>query len=114
MRKLKLNINNKDYVLELDRTSIKWLEASGFNLEDFLKKPITFRELLWNALFIKNHQDVNPNLAMKLMDSYAKQHSEGMVNKVVKFAMEEYNSFIDALTDTDSEKTEEELEIIEQ
>lgn len=114
MRKLKLNINNKDYVLELDRTSIKWLEAAGFNLEDFLKKPITFREYLWTSLFIKNHQDVNPTLAIKLMDTYANEKGNNMVNKVVRFAYEEYDSFINALTDTNSEKTEEELEIIEQ
>jgi len=114
MRKLKLNINNKDYVLELDRTSIKWLEAVGFSLEDFLKKPITFREYLWTSLFLKNHQDVNPTLAIKLMDTYAQAKGERMVNKVVKFAYDEYNSFINALTDTDSEKTEEELEIMEQ
>ena len=36
MRQLKLEINKKTYVLELDRTSIKWLEAVGFNMEDFL------------------------------------------------------------------------------
>ena len=48
------------------------------------------------------------------MDTYASEHSENMVNKVVRFAYEEYDSFINALTDTDSEKMEEELEIIEQ
>lgn len=114
MRQLKLEINKKTYVLELDRTSVKWLEAVGFNMEDFLKKPITFREYLWTSLFLKNHKDVNPTLAIKLMDTYASEHSENMVNKVVRFAYEEYDSFINALTDTDSEKMEEELEIIEQ
>ncbi len=114
MRKLKLRIREKDYVLEFDRTSIKWLEAVGFNLEEFNKKPITFRENLWQCLFLKNHQDVNPALAIKLMDSYAEEKGQNMVNKVVKFAFEEYTAFIDALTDTNSEKTEESLEIVEQ
>ena len=114
MRKLKLKIRDKDYVLEFDRTSIKWLEANGFNLEEFNKKPITFREYLWQCLFLKNHQDVNPNLAIKLMESYALEKGQNMVNKVVKFAFEEYVSFINALTDTNSEKIEEELEIVEQ
>ena len=114
MRQLKLKINNKEYVLEFNRTSIKWLEAVGFDLEEFNRKPITFREYLWTCLFLKNHQDVNPTLAIKLMDTYASEHGENMVNKVVKFAFEEYTSFINALTDTNSEKTEEELEIVEQ
>ena len=93
MRKLKLKIRDKDYVLEFDRTSIKWLEANGFNLEEFNKKPITFREYLWQCLFLKNHQDVNPNLAMKLMDSYGEEKGQNMVNKVVRFAFEEYVAF---------------------
>ena len=114
MRKLNLKIKNKDYILEFDRNSIKWLEAVGFDLEAFNRKPITFREYLWTCLFLKNHQDVNPTLAIKLMDSYAEEKGQNMVNKVVKFAFEEYTAFINALTDTNSEKTEEELEITEQ
>jgi predicted hydrolase (HD superfamily) len=114
MRKLKLHINEKDYTLEFDRESIRWLEATGFSFEEFEKKPITFREYLWNSLFVKNHKDVNPSLALKLMDSYAEEKGNKMVNKVINFAVEEYTAFINALADTDSEKKEEELEIIEQ
>ena len=114
MKSVKLNINNKDYVLAMDRNTIKWLEANGFIYDDFLKKPITYRDLLWTSLFVKNHKEVNPNLALKLMDSYASEHGENMVNKVVKFANDEYLSFINALVGTDSEKNEEELQIIEQ
>ena len=114
MRKLKLKINEKDYVLEYDRDSIKWLEAAGFTTEEFIKKPVTYREILWQALFIKNHREVNPSLAIKLMDTYAEDKGEKMVNKVVAFAFEEYTAFINALAGTNSEKIEEELEIIEQ
>ena len=67
MRKLKLKINDKDYTLEMTRDSIKWLEAVGFSIEDFDKKPVTFYDLLWTSLFITNHKDVNPSLAIKLM-----------------------------------------------
>lgn len=114
MRVLKLKINDKNYSLCLDRESIKWLEASGFAYEDFVRKPVTYRELLWACLFVREHKDVNPSLAIKLMDTYAAEHGENMVNKVVKFASDEYLSFINALADTDSEKNEEELEIVEQ
>jgi len=114
MRKLKLHINDKDYVLELDRDSVKWLESVGFDLQEFYKKPLTYRENLWQCLFVKNHREVNPNLAVKLMDSYAEEKGQNMVNKVVRFAIEEYEAFFNALTDTNSEKKEEELEITEQ
>jgi len=113
MRSVKLNINDKDYLLAMDRNTIKWLEAHGFVYEDFLSKPVTYRELMWTCLFVKNHPDVSANLALKLMDTYAREHGENMVNQVVKFANEEYIAFINALTDTDSTKNEK-LEIIEQ
>lgn len=111
MRKLKLKINDKDYTLEMNRDSIKWLEAKGFSIEEFDKKPITYYDLIWTSLFLANHKDINPNLAIKLMDTY--QKSGKNPSKVVKFAIEEYQAFTNALADIDSMENEEELEIIE-
>ena len=68
MRKLKLKINDKDYTLEMNRSSIKWLEAHGFSIADFEAKPLTYYDLLWTSLFGANHKDVNPNLAIKLLE----------------------------------------------
>ena len=111
MRKLKLKINDKDYTLEMTRDSIKWLEAMGFSIEEFDRKPITFYDIIWTSLFLANHKDVNPNLAMKLMDTYQKEGKNP--SKVVKFAIEKYQSFMNALADIDSKENDEELEIIE-
>ena len=111
MRKLKLKINDKDYTLEMNRDSIKWLEAVGFSIEEFDKKPVTFYDLVWTSLFVANHKDVNPNLALKLMETYQKSGKNPA--KVVKFAIEEYQSFMSALADIDSMENSEELEIIE-
>lgn len=110
MRKLKLKINDKDYTLEMTRDSIKWLEAMGFSIEEFDRKPITFYDLIWTSLFIANHKDVNPNLALKLMDTY--QQSGKKTAKVVKFGIEEYQAFMRALADIDSKENDGELEII--
>jgi len=116
MRQLKLKIEDKEYILEYNRDSIKWLEAVGFDIEQLTIKPLTYREILWQSLFVKNYGNtVNPNLALKLMDTYTKEHGGKMTAKVVKFALDEYTAFFNALADTNSEKTEEEeLEIIEQ
>ena len=111
MRKLKLKINDKDYTLEMNRNSIKWLEANGFSIEEFDRKPITFYDLIWTSLFLANHSDVNPNLALKLMETY--QKSGKSPSKVIKFAIEEYQAFMSALTDINSTENDEELEIIE-
>ena len=42
MEKLRGNINEKNYKLQLNRTSIKWLEANGFSIVDFENKPLTW------------------------------------------------------------------------
>ena len=109
MRKLKLHIENKDYTLQMNRLSIKWLEASGFSIQDFDKKPVTYYDMLWTSLFIANHKEVNPSLAMKLLETYEQKHK---VTEVIKFAIEEYATFMNALADTSSKKNEE-LEILE-
>lgn len=115
MRQLKLKIKDKDYILEYNRESIKWLEKEGFDMDNFLKKPVTYIEMLWQSLFIKNYSNViSSSLANKLMDSYSEEKGEAMLMKVISFSIEEYKSFLDALAGTNSEKTEEELEIIEQ
>lgn len=111
MKKLKLKINDKDYILEMNRETIKWLEANGFVLDEFDRKPITYYDMLWYSLFLVNHREVNPNLAMKLMESY--KESGNKPASVIKFAIEEYQAFINALTDTNSMENEEKLEIIE-
>ena len=92
MRKLELNINNKNYTLMMNRESIKWLEANGFNAEEFNKKPITFYDLIWTSLFIANHKEVNSNLAIKLLETY--QKSGKNVSLIISFAIEEYQSFM--------------------
>lgn len=112
MRKLTLrDLNGKNYSLEMNRDAIKWLEANGFAIEEFYKKPITYYDMLWMSLFIANHREVNVNLAMKLMETYEKSGKK--TAKVIKFAIEEYQSFMNALSDIDSTENEEELEITE-
>ena len=111
MRQLKLKINDKDYTLGMNRDTIKWLEANGFTIAEFYKKPITYYDMLWLSLFLENHKDVSQRLAMKLMESYEKDGKNPAL--VIKFAIEEYEAFIDALAGTDSTETEEKLEIIE-
>ena len=111
MRKLKLKINEKDYTLEMNRDSIKWLEAMGFNLDEFDKKPVTYYDLIWTSLFLANHKDVNPNLALKLMETYEKSGKKP--TKVIKFGIEEYQAFMNALSDIELKENSDELEIIE-
>ncbi len=103
MRKCSINIGDKDYTIQVNRESIIWLEARGFNIEEFAKKPITYIDIVWNAGFLVNHSDtINPKLALKLMETYKEEG--GDVMEVVNFVLEEYQSFISALSDTKLKK----------
>ena len=102
MRKCTINIKDKDYDIVLTRDSVKWLESKGFSIEDFDKRPITYFDILWQCGFLANHADVNPNLAEKLMKSY--EDEGGDVTEVIRFLVEEYTNFINALADTNLNK----------
>lgn len=102
MRKCSIQINDKEYTIQLNRESVTWLENSGFDMSKFDSKPLTYVELLWTSGFLMNHSEVNANLALKLMDTYKEEG--GDISEVVKFIIEEYQSFISALSVTNSKK----------
>lgn len=109
MRKIEIKINDKDYLLEMNRSSIKWLESHGFSIADFEKKPITYFDLIWSSLFITNHKDISEEETMNLLEQYEKENN---VADVIKFAIEEYTAFMNALAVTNS-KENKNLKIIE-
>lgn len=102
MRKCSISINNKDYTIQINRDSIVWLEAKGFNIEEFTKKPVTYIDIIWAAGFTMNHPEVNLNLASKLMEKYKEEG--GDIMEIINFILEEYQSFISALSDTKPKK----------
>ena len=102
MRKCSININDKDYVIEINRDSIVWLEARGFSVSEFTKKPITYIDMIWTSGFLKNHSEVNQSLALKLMETYKEEG--GDIMEIINFILEEYQSFISALSDTKPKK----------
>lgn len=96
-----IEINDKEYTLCLTREAIKKIEGMGFNIQNFIQKPITYQDILWYGGFIAKHPDVNSNLAIKLMESY---REDGDVNEVLEFLSEEYSNFVNAPADTASKK----------
>lgn len=46
----------EEYTLEYSRDSIKYMEANGFVLEQFMEKPATMLDLAWRGAFYKNHK----------------------------------------------------------
>lgn len=54
MSKIVLNYENKEYVLEYNRQSVKTMEGQGFVLDEIATKPMTMIPMLFSGAFIKN------------------------------------------------------------
>ena len=102
MRKITVNINNKDYDLLLNRIGIKWLDANGYVYENTNSMPITYYDLLWCVGFLINYPNLTMEETLDLRDKYKSE--EGDPREVTSFMVEEYLAFINALTDTKSVK----------
>jgi hypothetical protein len=97
-----IEVEGKEYKLCLTRKSVKLVEALGFDLENFIKKPITYTEMLWVSSFTTYHDEMKNEDVASLMDKYREEG--GDVEEVIEFLMQEYSAFAFAPTDTKSKK----------
>jgi hypothetical protein len=58
MSKITLTHENKEYILEYSRQSVKTMESQGFNIDQIDQKPATMIPLLFEGAFIKNCRGV--------------------------------------------------------
>ena len=109
MNKCKININEKDYELCLVRNSVKWLENKGISLVDIERRPVTFIDGMWTALFVANYSDMKEQEVLDLKDKYRDEN--GDVGEVIEFGVKEYGAFLDALNGTKSKTKVKKAEI---
>ena len=67
--KINLTYNGEKYTLEYNRMAIRLLEQNGFELEEFLKKPMTNIQLALIGAFDKNNKKLNQTTIDKIYDS---------------------------------------------
>lgn len=91
--KINLTYNDVPYTLEYDRMAIKTLEANGFAIEEFLKKPMSNIELAFAGAFIKNHRKTKQSIIDEI---YSKcKDKNKLVEALVTMVQETYNSLFD-------------------
>ena len=66
--KIELKYEGQNYTLEYDRAGIKLLESRGFNIDEFIEKPMTNTEMVFQGAFLKNH----PNIKLATIDEIFK------------------------------------------
>lgn len=65
---INFDYNGKHYCLEYTRTSVKTMEAAGFNPNDIYDKPALRLEQLWSGAFLANHRSVSNTVVEQLYD----------------------------------------------
>ena len=97
MSKIVLKHNNKEYVLEYNRQSVKMIEGQGFALDEISSKPVTMIPLLFQGAFIKNCKGVKRTVIDEIYD--------GVGNKgdLIQVLIEMYAETLSALTDDNEE-----------
>ena len=98
MSKINLTHNDKDYVLEYSRQSVKTMEQQGFILDELTAKPMTMLPMLFQGAFIKNHKGIKRSL----MDEIYKGIKDR--SALMEALMEMYAETLSSLMDDDAEE----------
>lgn len=102
--KINLTYKNIPYVLEFDRMSVKTLEANGFSVEEFIKKPMLNIELAFQGAFIKNHRKTKQQVIEEI---FAKtRDKQKLVETLVQMIEETYNALFEEPEDGDEGNAE--------
>ena len=97
MSKITLNYENKEYVLEYNRQSVKMMEGQGFVLDELASKPMTMIPLLFSGAFIKNCKGIKRNTIDEIYSGI------GDKNALLEALMEMYAETLSTLTDSSEE-----------
>lgn len=91
--KINLTYQGVPYCLEYDRMGVKTLEANGFSIEDFLKKPMSNIEMVFAGAFIKNHRKTKQSLVDEI---YSKcPDKDKLITTLTTMIQETYDSLFD-------------------
>ena len=66
--KITLTYKGVPYTLEYDRMSVKTIEANGFDINEFMAKPLNNIELAFAGAFIKNHRKIKQSLINEIYE----------------------------------------------
>jgi hypothetical protein len=97
MSKIVLNHEDKEYVLEYNRQSVKMMEGQGFVLDELVSKPMTMIPLLFSGAFIKNCKGTKRNVIDEIFKGISDK------NELLEALMEMYTETLSTLTDSADE-----------
>ena len=93
MGKIAVTYDNKEYLLEYNRQSVKTLEAQGFILSELAEKPATMIPMLFQGAFFKNHKGIKRGLVEDIFEEM--QDKTGLLEALVSL----YSETLSTLTE---------------
>ncbi len=93
-KKIEIDYENQHYVLEYNRTAIRYMESQGFSLNDIINKSMTMTEIAFLAAFIKNHKQVKGAEATNIF--YHIPDKNELRDALIEMYAETYTSLLDA------------------
>ena len=92
-----LSYDDKEYVLEFNRNSVKQMEQNGFVLSQLSDKPLTMVPLLVYGAFAKNHKNVKRALMDEIYEHVTDKigDGEGFIETLVEMYAETVNTLTD-------------------
>lgn len=89
-KKIEFQYENQNYCLEYDRNSVKIIEQQGFDYKEFVKKPMSMNDIVFQGAFIKNHR----NIKIAKIDEIFKhlKDSEGLISTLLEMIQDTYET----------------------
>lgn len=91
--KITLTYKGVPYTLEYDRMSVKTIEANGFDINEFMAKPLNNIELAFAGAFIKNHRKIKQSLITEIYEKCPKK--EELIQAIVQMIQETYEALFE-------------------
>lgn len=91
-KKIRINYNDKEYILEYNRKSVSDLESMGFIASEFANKPATMLPLAFKGAFIKNHRFVKQDIIDDIFNHISDR--QGLISQLSEMIMETYQSLL--------------------
>lgn len=95
--------SDREYTLEFNRTTVRQMEASGFDISEASKKPLTFLTDLFAGSFKMHHRFVKADVIDKLQSRFADK------DKLIQRLIEMYSETLESLSNNEGDEDKENL-----
>ena len=97
-----LNYNDKEYILEYTRGSIKDMEANGFKVGEVGDRPAMMIPLLIKGAFIKHHKFLKENEVEAIINAIPKKNE--LIGELSEMVFSAYTDLLDDNKEVDEKK----------